>query len=199
MSERSQKISLKSFRQEIAARMKHTTDRPFLCKGNPLECRIFLVGFNPATRLRSDFWNFWADEGGFDFDAMMVEYNLIKRFRGVRPRLNAIVEKALPNRCLETNICSTPTRAAADLTKNMQNTEIFKYLYDTVKPSVIFAHSNRPINFFVDEAGSDPELHRQEVEWRGHKFILVSRPGPLFRCSIGKAAELGSQLASLLD
>jgi hypothetical protein len=64
---------------------------------------------------------------------------------------------------------------------------------------LIFAHSNRPIDFFARNTGSKPIAMPQPVEWQGHSFTLVSRPGPLWSCSIEKASAIGSELAALVS
>ena len=38
---------------------KHSTQRPFICDGYPLDCDIFIIGINPATSTEKEFWEFW--------------------------------------------------------------------------------------------------------------------------------------------
>ena len=60
-------LDLSSFEQRLAALIGKPTDlRPFVCDGSPLDCRVFIVGFNPASALDEDFWKFWDPSIGFD-------------------------------------------------------------------------------------------------------------------------------------
>jgi hypothetical protein len=34
-------------------------DRSFVCDGSPLDCTVFIVGCNPATDTRTEFWHYW--------------------------------------------------------------------------------------------------------------------------------------------
>ncbi len=192
-------MPLQQFRTALTERMADQRDRPFLCDGDPLGSRIFLVGFNPATALDQSFWHFWSDESGLDRARLMESYQALRKLRGVRPRLNAI-SAALPKGvCLETNICSTPTRTDDALAKHQRAAAPFEFLFDAVRPAVVFAHSNKPIEFFAWAAGSDPLARKQPADWRGHRFTLIGRPGPLWRCSFEEAAAIGSELAELVN
>ena len=46
--------------------------RPFVCDGNPCDCKAFIVGINPASRV--SFWAFWSDETGFDKKSWLARY-----------------------------------------------------------------------------------------------------------------------------
>lgn len=58
---------LQSFKSGLEAIVgRPTTLRPFVCDGSPLDCRVFIVGFNPATDSEVDFWTFWSSDRGFN-------------------------------------------------------------------------------------------------------------------------------------
>jgi hypothetical protein len=88
--------------------------RPFVCEGSPLDCQIFIVGFNPATTNVS-FWDFWRLPYGFDKKAWLPMYESEREEQGkkrqssTRKRIERIVEAAWPLKCLETNIHAVPS------------------------------------------------------------------------------------------
>lgn len=41
--------------------------RPFVCCGFPSDCKIVIIGNNPATFLNKDWWEFWKETSGFDY------------------------------------------------------------------------------------------------------------------------------------
>lgn len=66
--------TLQSFESGLEAIIgRPTTLRPFVCDGSPLDCRVFIVGFNPATDSEVDFWNFWSSHRGFKQRALVSE------------------------------------------------------------------------------------------------------------------------------
>ncbi len=49
-------MTLYEFELQLSDLIGRPTDlRPFVCEGSPLSCDIFLVGFNPATTMETDF------------------------------------------------------------------------------------------------------------------------------------------------
>lgn len=142
------------FEKELLVLIGKPTDlRPFVCAGSPLQCCVFIVGFNPATTLAADFWNFWRSDHGFDKEAWFEEYKNERQLRPLRPgktRRNSVsntrrviewvTEEASPVRCLETNIYSKPTEQAANLAVRQRATAPFDFLLAKIKPRVIVAH-----------------------------------------------------------
>lgn len=184
------------FREQLQPLMGGDTSRPFVCDGNPLDCRFFVVGFNPATTVGRDFWQYWSDETGFDKYDFMYDYRRVRKLRGARPRIEAIVEQFPSNWCLETNICSVPTKRASDLASSDKRTAIFQFLFEAIRPEFVFVHSNEPIEFFRRATGcEDFQRAPQIAEWCGHKFTLFGRPGPIWRMAVDDARVLGCSLA----
>jgi hypothetical protein len=197
MSENSEE--LRQFRTALEQIMPGTATRPFLCTGSPLACKVFIVGFNPATSLDGPFWRYWSDDSGYDKASMMRDY-LIKRNLsepiGVRARIERIVAQLQAGICLETNICSTPTKKAAQLVRDNRKTEIFEFLLRKIKPKLVYVHSNEPIKFFQKFTDKDfcsgiPQL----VQWQEQEFLLLGTSGPLFRMGFPQATALGNKLA----
>ena len=114
---------LDDFEQELEALIGRPTNmRPFVCDGSPLKCRIFIVGFNPATTMKASFWDFWRSGYGFDKKAWFEAYKEERRSRPLKPGrkwrnpvsntrrvIDWIAEAASPYDCLETNIHSLPS------------------------------------------------------------------------------------------
>ena len=147
-----QKIS--KFEDELAALIGAPTDlRPFVCDGSPLTSDVFIVGFNPATTMSADFWQFWRPGVGFDKVAWFDTYKEERQLKPLKPGktrrntvsptrrvIDLVLAGASPYRCLETNIYSAPTEQAADLTTRQRNSAPFDFLLANIKPRVIVAH-----------------------------------------------------------
>ena len=59
-------LQLRHFRESLERYMPREDMRPFTCSDNPYDCRIFLVGTNPATPLGKPlFYTYWSDSKGF--------------------------------------------------------------------------------------------------------------------------------------
>ena len=116
-------------------------------------CDVFLVGFNPATTMTADFWDFWRPGYGYDKVAWFERYleeraakplkpgkTLRQKVSATRRNMECFVEGAAGVRVLETNIYS---RASDDMKSlDLASREIapFKFLLDTIKPKVIVVH-----------------------------------------------------------
>ena len=58
---------LSTFYENLKSRLVAIENpRPFICNGNPLECEIFIVGFNAATEMQAKFDEFWSNVDGFN-------------------------------------------------------------------------------------------------------------------------------------
>ncbi|MER8435418.1 hypothetical protein NKH36_18915 [Mesorhizobium sp. M1312] len=127
--------------------------RPFVCEGSPLACDVLIVGYNPATTMKQDFWTYWKPDYGFDKSAWFAAYREERAARPLKPGkkfrpaisptrrvLEWIGEGAAPCRILETNIFSVPSEAKADLALEKRESAPFKFLVNRVKPVVIIAH-----------------------------------------------------------
>ena len=145
---------IEKFEDGLAALIGAPTDlRPFVCDGSPLTCDVFIVGFNPATTMSADFWQFWRPGMGFDKVAWFEAYKKDRQLKPLKPgktRRNVVsrsrcviemtIEGASPYRCLETNIYAAPTEQASDLAARQRITAPFDFLLSNIKPRVIVAH-----------------------------------------------------------
>ena len=137
---------------EFEAKLRELIDdptnlRPFVCEGSPLECKIFIVGINPATTLRRTFWQDWESGYGFRKARWFEHYKKERIAKGkcpispTRQRIEWIVEAANPIKVLETNLYATSSAKASLLRKNDRDMKPFSLLYHTICPSVIFVHA----------------------------------------------------------
>lgn len=145
---------LKDFEKKLRSALEgHFKPRPFVCDGNPYICDVFIVGFNAATEMDADFWEFWHEEDGFSkgkwFDAYVAERAEMplkpgktrrNKVSSTRQRIEWIVTAAKPSNCLETNLYSKATPEAKDLSKDEMDSSVFELLLNEFKPKVIFSH-----------------------------------------------------------
>lgn len=150
---------INSFERDLAALIgKPSVLRPFVCDGSPLECKVFIVGFNPATPSSIDFWAFWRSGHGFQKAAWYENYLRERREQPLRPGktrrnpisntrrvIDWILAEASPVKCLETNIHSLPTEEAKDLSATQRSTAPLDFLLRTIMPRLIIAHGNKAI------------------------------------------------------
>ena len=155
---------------------------------------FFIVGLNAATRLTDTFWSYWSDSIGFNRKKFDNDYSEHRSKRGNRPRIEAIAKQIGP--CLETNIYAIPTRKARQLSREDRQNPIIGYLFQAIKPDLVFVHSNGPIRFFEEETKcSDFTLEVKRACWQNHDFWLYGRPDALYKSSIEAAATYGMRLA----
>jgi len=127
--------------------------RPFVCNGSPYDSEIFIVGFNAATEMQADFWEFWCDKKGFLkekwFDCYITERankplkpgkRRRNRVSNTRQRIEWIASASTPSKCLEKNIYSKATTEAKELKKEDMDSSVFEYLLSEIKPRVVFSH-----------------------------------------------------------
>jgi hypothetical protein len=148
--------SNQEFESKLKAIMGDRPDlRPFICDGLPMECQIFIVGYNPATEMSQSFWTFWHNDTGFNKTAWFEAYKRDRREKPLKPgktrrtlvsstrqRIEWIVETAAPIKCLETNLYGTATETAKDLDASAQNLDVFEFLVREIAPQVILLHGS---------------------------------------------------------
>lgn len=195
--------NLRSFRDQLSTLLQTPNERPFVCTGSPLTCSVFLVGFNPATRLEIPFWSFWDNGLGFNRERFIQVYESARSVEGVRKRLNEMVPCFPPGSVLETNICSEPTKKAADLKPQDRRTEIFLFLLKSIRPKVVFLHSNEPIKFFRtlldDPAVALPHHQLVKTSALGSPITVCASEGPLWRKKVSDAVAVAKTLAAGLS
>lgn len=123
--------------------------RPFVCDGSPLDCSVFIVGYNPATLSDRDFWTDWGPEG-YDKTGWMEAYVAERAARPLKPgkkfrhrvspsrRVIEQVVAAAAVPILETNVFAQPSPDMASLEEH--DVAPFRYLVRTLQPRLIVAH-----------------------------------------------------------
>lgn len=142
---------LQQFSEKLKLRLNGNQQlRPFVCNGNPLNCEVFIVVYNPATEMERLFLDDWCDNG-FDKKQWMKYYveerqNKVSKtgrksnkLSNTRQRIEWL-SKSLPYQCLETNLYSKSTRKANDLKPEDKDTTLFQFLIDEIKPKVLVIH-----------------------------------------------------------
>lgn len=184
---------LSEFSRGLASLIGRPTDlRPFVCEGSPLACDAFLVGFNPASHMSVDFWDFWSDSFGFDKRAWLEKYKEERKTRPLKPGrkkrnelsntrriIEEVVLGANPVKCLETNIYAKATKQASDLEEQNRITAPFDYLLRQVAPRLVIAH------------GKDAAVYLQGQDLRC-ELMCVSHFARGW--SLQKAGELGLRI-----
>ena len=165
---------LKDFRERLQNLMPDDYMRPFTCSGNPYDCRIFIVGANPATVLKPFFDTYWSDTTGVLRDKFDDDYLAKRSKQGVRPNIEKFVHGASPIPCLETNIYATPSKHEVDLPEAKKDTTIFEFLLREIQPDAIFLFAKASIEYF--EVRFNCKLYGDRfvtVDVFGHKTHLL--------------------------
>jgi hypothetical protein len=152
---------IESFKADLIDRTtKPTNLRPFVCEGSPLECQAFIVGFNPATEMSGNFWDFWRAGYGFDKARWLAEYVEERKRRPLRPGktrrptmsptrrvIEWVVDGASPVHVLETNLHAVATAMARELGEDQQDTNSLEFLIEKINPQVIVAHGKEAMAY----------------------------------------------------
>lgn len=147
-------MTLDEFESELRRLIgKPTRLRPFVCDGSPLDCPVMLVGLNPASKMRKDFWDFWRPGIGFDKAAWFECYLRERAAEPLAPgrtrrhaisptrrNIEAFGDGAGAVKVLETNIFAVPSESPDTLEGEDADTRPFEWLLRAVKPRVIVAH-----------------------------------------------------------
>lgn len=161
---------LRDFERNLESLIGRPTNlRPFVCDGSPFDCKMFVVGLNPASSMKASFWDFWHPGAGFDKRAWFEAYKAERMNRPLKPgrtRGNPIsnsrrviewINTSLGSvRALETNIYSAATEAFRDLEQRRRLTAPFDFLLDTIKPAVIVVHGTDAVSHISQKGLSVP-------------------------------------------
>ena len=110
--------------------------RPFLCMGNPLTCKVAVVGINPAAT--TPFWPFWIEDKGMDRASWINEYKTLHN--GNLSRSRAVLERFVPqvtNRVIELNAHAKQSRRLSDLKGEHRTTAVLEFMLGVVQPAII--------------------------------------------------------------
>ncbi len=191
-------MDLPTFRKGLQARIGTARDfRPFVCDGDPMQCKAFVVGANPATKGSCDFWHFWDDEKGFDKVAWFRRYCDERAKNGkpispTRERIAKIVGAASEVKILETNLFGVPTGKQAELRREDKQSSIFDFLLSSIAPKVILFHGAPAAAHFNERYGTkltrDGSLSDVEIDGRS---VRICASKHLSRVSYAAATRLG--------
>lgn len=185
--------------------------RPFVCDGNPLECQIFIVGFNAATEMDASFWDFWSPERGFDKSAWMEAYikeraektSTEKKRRtkisATRLRIEWMTEIFGLVHCLETNLYSKATKRAKDLRNEDKDCSVFTFLLKKIQPKVIFLHGAPTRKDFGSMFNITIEKDQMvEISLFGNETKVIAKQHLSLGWSKEKSIDFGKELLILL-
>lgn len=186
---------LQKFGEQLLSRLTDPFARPFVCKGSPYAYSAFIVGINAATRLEP-FADYWSHSFGFDWDKFKRDYQALGKKEGNRRPIEAI-SRGLGG-ALETNVCSKPSRKPNELTVQDWKNSLLPFLFEELRPKVVFVHAKRPIQYMEEVTGcKDVNMTPQPAEWMGHKFWLCGRSGALYTLGTQDAFAYGARLRDL--
>ena len=199
--------------RELEALLARDPDaRPFVCEGDPLACRVFIVGTNPATQMTQPFGSFWTLDGGFNKEAWLKSYEAHRAKQGKRRRsptrevIERVIEAAPSIGFLETNVFAAATAKESDLDAVDRDSSFFSFLVDLIRPAVIVAHGREAHRGVSAALGIEPRLAPSKtlapVEVpEGPQVMAVphfSRGWSYKPSDGGRAGELGRRVASLV-
>lgn len=127
-------------------------DRPFVCDGSPLDCEVFIVGFNPATEMSDDFWTFWGPSG-FNKAAWRRSYDRARKEAPLRPGKTRRVKESPTRRVIERIVVEATvpiletnlyTAASYDMKAlEIRNRQAFEFLLSAISPRIVVAHGKQ--------------------------------------------------------
>jgi hypothetical protein len=140
---------------QLRAHLEPLSERPFVCDGSPLDCRMFIVGFNPATD-DVPIWPHWG-ANGMDKAAWSRAYiarrrALKKRESPTRRAINKFVQSTRPLRILETNVFDKPSQSVAQLFD--RNPAAFTFLLEHIAPEIVLLHGDDAKEAFANLANA---------------------------------------------
>ncbi|MCO5730058.1 hypothetical protein [Rhizobium sp. SSA_523] len=133
-------MELEQFEIQLAEIIGRPTNlRPFVCEGSPLDCSVFIVGYNPATKLDGDWWRFWTPGHGYEKRQWLDEYLAQrKEVSKTRARMQHIGDQLRGYNILEANIDARPSAKKSEYPRPI--TEPFDFLMSACRPKLVIAH-----------------------------------------------------------
>ena len=181
-------IKHSGFRRKLSAILPENC-RPFVCQGAPYDCKIFVVGLNPATVMENGFWGYWSDCTGFDKVSWFESYKNERKSRPPRPgkkrslsvgttrrNLNKLADLVGDYGLLETNIYSVPTEHYTDLQVEEKVTEVFHFLLTEIKPILVVTHGKVSADYFSREVQEFGNFAIETVAVQGNSHKIISVP-----------------------
>lgn len=130
----------------------------FTCEGSPFDCRLLLVGTNPARNTGKPFWrNYWSKETGQKQGALLTDLAMFPRHRGTGAPLGWTKTRAkiegfrglVRTKIFEANVYKRNTERANDLQiTDQREEEMFRFILKTIEPTLLVAHGDDAFGFF---------------------------------------------------
>lgn len=181
--------------REVSRPDERPNARPFLCDGDPTQCKVFLVGLNPGTR--TDFWRFWSPETGCDKQGWLKAYLAReKKLKPTRKKIELLFGALAPEiKCLETNLYDVSSRRLAELPASQRSTAVFDFLLKELKPTALLAHG-RPVVDFLEAMTKQrlPLGAIHQVTLHGRAVLIYPRFHLSFQLSHDDCIALGLRL-----
>ena len=187
--------------------------RPFVCSGNPYHCKIFIVGFNAATEMEAEFWDFWSTHDGFNKEKWLETYISERAAKTLKPgktrrnkisatrqRIEWLVASSAPIQCLETNIYSKATPTKQELSNHEMDSSVFEFLLKEIKPQILFSHgvdARKHIELLSNSEIAENEI--TEVIIFNTKTKILSMPHLSRGWSKEKTKGIGQYLKTLCN
>lgn len=157
-------MDLKKFRTEMQQRLSeqqldNVKVRPFICSGSPLNCKIMMVGYNPAREVNLDVFDadIWHDDIGFDRESFAEHYDIASYNDDLQWNRNHIFQQNLIDEIsnhpvIETYLYSVITAKKTLLSPQHKHTHVFDWLYSILKPVLVITQNIDVIKYFEREA-----------------------------------------------
>ena len=203
-------IKLREFRGHLQRLSGADAVRPFVCDGDPYQCRAFLVGYNPASP--APFWPFWSDATGFDksmwFDcsrehrkAEPLKAGRTRRqpISSTRQRIEWNIDAAKPVRVLETNLYPRATKRASDLAVEDRDSEALSFMLREIGPRVLLLHGKKVAEAFQARYRQTPTDTFTSMTIEGRRMIVRGVPHLSRGFSRCRSTELGKAIRFKAD
>ena len=122
--------------------------RPFVCRGFPCQSEAIIIGQNPATKLDTNWWDFWSDERGFEYEKFTLKYSQVRpKISQMRRNFDRIRGKSIA--CVETNVYCNELEKGHDEegVPNQRVIELLLYNMPRLRAVIIFgAEAREAIN-----------------------------------------------------
>ena len=195
-------MTLREFRsqlEKIERRLPSPISWPFLCRGSPLKCRIFIVGTNPGAKVEKPFWSFWTDSRGFKRAEFIRELTQLDGgLKQTRKTVENLVDAAGQKVTLDTNVYSFWSPRAKYLTAEEKKTDVFEYLLHSIRPRIVLAHGDEAKQFFRKRGITLMGDRVRPINLDGLKIELLSRRHLSYQTSFAEARKIGRALAKAL-
>lgn len=189
----------------IALDEKGVYFRPWICRGNPLESKTFLVGINPATPICSE----EIDLDSYvrmleDSDAFLKFYSE-RRVKAGKTRISPTrqgihsfgrwLEEKTQAPVIETNVIAYPTKNVDELSLISddvieQGRQIFRRLLMEIRPTLIIIHGADAVPHFLAVV-KEEKLVEESLVIKG-KISQMEKDSPIlsFTYSTGETATV---------